>query len=340
MVVVALLVLSMPLTAMADGTYRTITTYNLANNTITTTSTVSGLTGATEQVAYIAYLDNGDPIADGDIIYIDQDAATSNGKAFTYTFDASKIFDGTTKLNTAVKFGAETTATIGATSTVDATIGMYKVTTSCVAAEGSVAIDSDAINSYVGTENGVTLKFTPATGYATDTLTYTGQPVVTLDGVASYTIPMAKLTSDITATVTFKSTEQAAVNAPVPEGEPQVVFDNENPDNNEVVGYGTSILSGANKTFVERGIIIGFDDADMTIDAPKVTGIGQEFTGAMRFPALGAHNASEGKFAVAVKDGGSKCIPAGKMYKTRTYMIYNDGSANQVVYGDILTINP
>lgn len=154
------------------ATYTTTTEYVLGNNTVNAKTTVTGVQ-KDEQVTYLVHNDNDGTIADGDIIYINQDGGKTDGTAtFSYQTTTTKI----NGLHSTVLVGAATssiTAPSAENQTIDSKLVSVtkKTNGSDYTAGGTVSIaDSTAIG------NGQKIDFTvtPTAGYV---------PTVTVDGV-------------------------------------------------------------------------------------------------------------------------------------------------------------
>lgn len=96
-------------TSVFAASYVTTTTYT-GTSTVTVSSTISGAE-ADEQITYLVH--KGTPVTEGNIVYIDQDAASSTGSA-SFKFTTSHLNLSAT---TSIKFGAENTPTNEITAT-------------------------------------------------------------------------------------------------------------------------------------------------------------------------------------------------------------------------------
>lgn len=263
-------------TAFAATT--TTTTYKGDYITVSTQVTEAQ---SDEQVTYLVYQSEDNEIADDEIIYINQKAATDGTAVFEYKVAKSdplpsgtKIIAGSTSGSVSATEGDNIdplSVTVINNTGLDVTYDQYL---------GKGEAGTLTINNIVG-----------GTAYVNDE-PYMG--AVTIYGGQTYTI-------------TYDGTEVPS-EPTITTGDENQSLEEANPDDNYITRFATvSIPAEATETITYGIIFCEGEVADLTA----------ETEGAVVYPALGNN---EGKFAVKLVDGGLGVITSGKTYTTRAYI--------------------
>ena len=261
----------------------TTTTTTYKGEYITVSTQVTGA-AENEQVTYLVYqeADGVDGIADSEIIYINQKAATEGTATFDY-----KVVKGS-PLPSGTKVIAGSTSGAALATPYD---NIDPLSPNVVIDESASALTVD-YDRYLGKGEEGTLSiaaFTGGTAYVNDVI-YTG--AVTVVGGQTYTVtfvadeePEAPSVTDGTVESDLTAGEEAFVSR-----------------------FGTISIPEDNTSVITYGIVFAVGNvADLTV----------ETEGAVVYPALGN---KDGEFAVKLVDGGQGVIVEGSEYTTRTYI--------------------
>jgi PII-like signaling protein len=292
------------------ASFTTTTVYDIASEAVNVETTVTGVDPA-EQVTYLVH-DATETIEENNIIYINQDAADTEGsKTFNFSTTKTRVAG----VNTTVKVGSESTTIDPPANPADSTIDGNTISVS-ITGGGTLSI---ADGTLIGNRQVIEFTATPAEGYELVSVSIDDVPQAIIG--ETYSITGNGL--DRTISVEFEGQTGESTIADLVD--PQSGFNAENPANSFITTFGTVSILPEDENIAEYGILFAVGakgESEMIYGAEGVT----------TYLAVKGYG-NDGKFAVKLVDGGSNII-TDQTYTTRPFLKIGD----DVKYGSVRVI--